>query len=71
MTIPNILLNDGHQLPMLGLGTYQIRGAQGVDQTCQRFTTATGHLIVRLITIMKVSWVKPFVKVVFLAASSS
>ncbi|HBF74715.1 MAG TPA: aldo/keto reductase [Lactobacillus sp.] len=32
MTIPNILLNDGHQLPMLGLGTYQIRGAQGVDQ---------------------------------------
>lgn len=32
MTIPNVLLNDGHQLPMLGLGTYQIRGAQGVDQ---------------------------------------
>ncbi|WP_054655326.1 aldo/keto reductase [Secundilactobacillus silagei] len=32
MTIPNILLNDGHQLPMLGLGTYQIRGAQGVGQ---------------------------------------
>ncbi|GAW98697.1 aldo/keto reductase [Secundilactobacillus mixtipabuli] len=32
MTIPNVLLNDGHQLPMLGLGTYQIRGAQGFDQ---------------------------------------
>lgn len=32
MIIPNVLLNDGHQLPMLGLGTYQIRGAQGVDQ---------------------------------------
>lgn len=32
MTIPNVLLNDGHQLPMLGLGTYQIRGAQGVEQ---------------------------------------
>jgi diketogulonate reductase-like aldo/keto reductase len=32
MTIPNILLNDGHQLPMIGLGTYQIRGGQGIDQ---------------------------------------
>lgn len=32
MTIPNVLLNDGHQLPMIGLGTYQIRGGQGIDQ---------------------------------------
>ncbi|MCH5461918.1 aldo/keto reductase [Lactobacillus sp. LC28-10] len=32
MKIPNVLLNDGHQLPMLGFGTYQIRGAQGIDQ---------------------------------------
>ena len=32
MTIPNVLLNDGHQLPTIGLGTYQIRGGQGIDQ---------------------------------------
>ena len=25
-------LNDGHQLPKIGLGTFQIRGYQGVDQ---------------------------------------
>ncbi len=24
-------LNDGHQLPKIGLGTFQIRGYQGVD----------------------------------------
>ncbi|MTV81595.1 aldo/keto reductase [Secundilactobacillus folii] len=32
MTIPTILLNDGHQLPMLGLGTFQIQGAAGIEQ---------------------------------------
>lgn len=32
MTIPMFLLNDGHKLPAVGLGTYQIRGGQGVDQ---------------------------------------
>lgn len=32
MTIPTVLLNDGHQLPAIGLGTYQIRGGQGIDQ---------------------------------------
>lgn len=32
MTIPNVLLNDGHQLPMLGFGTYQVRGSKGLDQ---------------------------------------
>ena len=25
-------LNDGHQLPKIGLGTFQIRGYQGVDR---------------------------------------
>ncbi|MEG0627954.1 MAG: aldo/keto reductase [Enterococcus sp.] len=32
MTAPLIPLNDGHFLPAVGLGTYQIRGGQGVDQ---------------------------------------
>ncbi|MFD1125060.1 aldo/keto reductase [Lentilactobacillus raoultii] len=30
--IPNITLNDGYKLPALGLGTYQIRGGEGVQQ---------------------------------------
>ena len=25
-------LNDGHFLPKIGLGTFQVRGAQGVNQ---------------------------------------
>ncbi|MHA5095579.1 aldo/keto reductase, partial [Oenococcus oeni] len=29
---PNIVLNDGHSLPAIGLGTYLVRGGQGVDQ---------------------------------------
>lgn len=32
MTAPLKTLNDGHFLPAVGLGTYQIRGGQGVDQ---------------------------------------
>ncbi|MTV81594.1 aldo/keto reductase [Secundilactobacillus folii] len=32
MTIPYTILNDGHKLPMLGFGTFQIRGGHGVDQ---------------------------------------
>lgn len=32
MTIPYTILNDGHKMPMLGFGTYQVRGGQGVDQ---------------------------------------
>ncbi|KRM92687.1 aldo/keto reductase [Liquorilactobacillus cacaonum] len=32
MKIPNRLLNDGHLIPKIGLGTYQIRGGQGIDQ---------------------------------------
>ncbi|MFT8666069.1 MAG: aldo/keto reductase [Liquorilactobacillus ghanensis] len=32
MSIPNVELNDGHFLPAIGLGTYQIRGGQGIDQ---------------------------------------
>ncbi|MDN6967126.1 aldo/keto reductase [Oenococcus sp. UCMA 17063] len=31
-SVPNIALNDGHLLPMIGLGTYLVRGGQGVDQ---------------------------------------
>ena len=27
-----ITMNDGHQLPAVGLGTYQIRGGEGLDQ---------------------------------------
>lgn len=30
--IPDITLNDGYKLPALGLGTYQIRGGEGVQQ---------------------------------------
>ncbi|OIL57561.1 2,5-diketo-D-gluconic acid reductase, partial [Oenococcus oeni] len=30
--VPNIVLNDGHSLPAIGLGTYLVRGGQGVDQ---------------------------------------
>ncbi|WP_414692200.1 aldo/keto reductase, partial [Oenococcus oeni] len=29
---PKIVLNDGHSLPAIGLGTYLVRGGQGVDQ---------------------------------------
>jgi diketogulonate reductase-like aldo/keto reductase len=25
-------MNDGHQIPAVGLGTYQIRGGEGLDQ---------------------------------------
>jgi 2,5-diketo-D-gluconate reductase A len=32
MLIPNITLNDGHQLPNLGLGTYQLKGGAGFQQ---------------------------------------
>ncbi|KRM86311.1 aldo/keto reductase [Liquorilactobacillus vini] len=32
MKIPSLLLNDGHYIPAIGLGTYQIRGGQGIDQ---------------------------------------
>lgn len=32
MTTPLLTLNDGHRLPVIGLGTYQIRGGQGIDQ---------------------------------------
>lgn len=32
MSIPNITLNDGHQLPNLGLGTYQLKGGAGFQQ---------------------------------------
>lgn len=32
MSIPSVLLNDGHYLPMLGLGTFQIRGGTGITQ---------------------------------------
>ncbi|MFC6290774.1 aldo/keto reductase [Levilactobacillus angrenensis] len=31
-TIPNVTLNDGYQMPAIGLGTFQIRGGQGVNQ---------------------------------------
>lgn len=32
MDIPSYILNDGHRIPAVGLGTYQIRGGQGLDQ---------------------------------------
>lgn len=32
MKAPLITMNDGHQLPAVGLGTYQIRGGEGLDQ---------------------------------------
>lgn len=32
MSIPNVILNDGHQLPNLGLGTYQLKGGAGFQQ---------------------------------------
>lgn len=32
MSIPTVTFNDGHQMPAIGLGTYQIRGGAGVDQ---------------------------------------
>ncbi|KGH56848.1 aldo/keto reductase [Oenococcus oeni] len=31
-SVPKIVLNDGHSLPAIGLGTYLVRGGQGVDQ---------------------------------------
>ena len=30
--VPNIVFNDGHLIPSIGLGTFQIRGNQGVGQ---------------------------------------
>ncbi|MFC6261731.1 aldo/keto reductase [Levilactobacillus fujinensis] len=30
--IPDVTLNDGFQMPALGLGTFQVRGGQGVNQ---------------------------------------
>ncbi len=30
--IPSVTLNDGHTLPAVGLGTYQIRGGEGLQQ---------------------------------------
>ncbi|ERL63931.1 aldo/keto reductase [Schleiferilactobacillus shenzhenensis] len=30
--VPFVTLNDGHQMPAIGLGTYQIRGGAGVQQ---------------------------------------
>lgn len=32
MKVPLITMNDGHQIPAIGLGTYQIRGGAGLDQ---------------------------------------
>ena len=32
LNIPTLTLNDGHPLPVLGLGTYQIRGGEGMQQ---------------------------------------
>lgn len=32
MNVPELTLNDGYQMPAIGLGTYQIRGGQGVNQ---------------------------------------
>lgn len=32
LNIPTLILNDGHPLPVLGLGTYQIRGGEGMQQ---------------------------------------
>ncbi len=31
MTIPSMTLNDGHTLPAIGFGTYQLNGRQGAD----------------------------------------
>ncbi|MFT8401352.1 MAG: aldo/keto reductase [Lentilactobacillus diolivorans] len=31
-TVPNLILNDGYKLPAIGLGTYQIRGGDGLQQ---------------------------------------
>jgi 2,5-diketo-D-gluconate reductase A len=31
MTIPTKTLNDGHQIPALGLGTYGLRGDEGIE----------------------------------------
>lgn len=32
LNIPTLTLNDGYPLPVLGLGTYQIRGGEGMQQ---------------------------------------
>lgn len=32
MKAPLMTMNDGHQIPAVGLGTYQIRGGEGLDQ---------------------------------------
>ncbi|QDJ59332.1 aldo/keto reductase [Weissella sagaensis] len=32
MSIPEVTLNDGHKLPNLGLGTYQLKGGSGLQQ---------------------------------------
>lgn len=32
MQVPELTLNDGYHMPVMGLGTYQIRGGQGVNQ---------------------------------------
>ena len=32
VNIPTLTLNDGHPLPVMGLGTYQIRGGAGRQQ---------------------------------------
>jgi len=32
MQVPELTLNDGYQMPAVGLGTFQVRGGQGVNQ---------------------------------------
>lgn len=36
MSIPEVTLNDGHKLPNLGLGTYQLKGGSGLQQEIGR-----------------------------------
>lgn len=71
MTIPNVLLNDGHQLPMIGLGTYQIRGGQGIDQIVSAIRDGYRAIDSATNYDNEASWAKPFAGPGCLAVTST
>lgn len=49
----HFLLNDGHYIPAIGLGTVGIQGGKGVMKSFQRLKQGTVSLTPQPITIMK------------------
>ena len=65
MSIPNVTLNDGHQLPNLGLGTINLKVAQDSNKFWQQLKAVIVSLIQLLITTMKELLVKQSVILAF------